>query len=226
MGIGIRESLYVWSQSDLDLSTANYWRIVRGEGALLIVYKTNLKRDSISYKKTLSYEINFSIDVPIDHSHMKYEYLFLQWWIDSTQFSFYFPFWVEDETVVNDKCRESEFVSRQGPYHVERTGSRPIIEVKQHWARLVLGWVTAWESRVPLAFLFANSHPIPSSRVAFCCVLNSLSFLFKGSVSVSVSFSLLKLHFLWSTIVNFCGAPALGKVEWFDSQILIIKKNL
>jgi hypothetical protein len=41
--------------------------------------------------------------------------------------------------------------SCQGPYHVERTGSRPITEDKQHWARLVLGWVTAWESRVPLA---------------------------------------------------------------------------
>ena len=27
------------------------------------------------------------------------------------------------------------------PYHVESTGSRPITEVKQRWARLVLGWV-------------------------------------------------------------------------------------
>jgi hypothetical protein len=45
---------------------------------------------------------------------------------------------------------------RQGPYHVERTGSRPITEVKQHWARLVLGWVTAWESRVPLALTFCT----------------------------------------------------------------------
>jgi hypothetical protein len=44
----------------------------------------------------------------------------------------------------------------QGPYHVERTGSRPITEVKQHWARLVLGWVTAWESRVPLALPFCQ----------------------------------------------------------------------
>ena len=31
------------------------------------------------------------------------------------------------------------------PYHVENTGSRPITEVKQRRARLVLGWVTAWE---------------------------------------------------------------------------------
>ena len=34
------------------------------------------------------------------------------------------------------------------PYHVESTGSRPITEVKQRRARLVLGWVTAWEYRV------------------------------------------------------------------------------
>ena len=32
-----------------------------------------------------------------------------------------------------------------GPYHVESTGSRPITEVKQRRAQLVLGWVTAWE---------------------------------------------------------------------------------
>ena len=31
------------------------------------------------------------------------------------------------------------------PYHVENTGSRPITEVKQRRAWLVLGWVTAWE---------------------------------------------------------------------------------
>ena len=37
---------------------------------------------------------------------------------------------------------------RQRPYHVEHTSSRPITEVKQRRARLVLGWVTAWEYRV------------------------------------------------------------------------------
>ena len=45
--------------------------------------------------------------------------------------------------------------TRQRPYHVESTGSRPITEVKQRRARLVLGWVTAWEPRVLLALLFA-----------------------------------------------------------------------
>ena len=34
------------------------------------------------------------------------------------------------------------------PYHVEHTGSRPITEVKQRRAWLVLRWVTAWEHHV------------------------------------------------------------------------------
>ena len=42
----------------------------------------------------------------------------------------------------------------QRPYHAESTGSRPITEVKQRRARLVLGWVTAWEHRVLLAISF------------------------------------------------------------------------
>ena len=40
------------------------------------------------------------------------------------------------------------------PYHVENTSSRPITEVKQHWAALVLGWVTAWEYAVLYTFLY------------------------------------------------------------------------
>ena len=43
-------------------------------------------------------------------------------------------------------------LSRQRPYHVECTSSRPITEVKQRWASLVLGWVTAWEHWVLLAY--------------------------------------------------------------------------
>ena len=34
------------------------------------------------------------------------------------------------------------------PYHLEYTSSRLITEVKQGWAVLVLGWVTAWEYTV------------------------------------------------------------------------------
>ncbi len=33
-------------------------------------------------------------------------------------------------------------------YHVENTGSRPITEVKERRAWLLLGWVTAWEHQV------------------------------------------------------------------------------
>ena len=44
--------------------------------------------------------------------------------------------------------------SRQRPYHGERTGSRPITEVKQRRASSVLGWVTAWEHGVLLALNF------------------------------------------------------------------------
>ena len=43
-------------------------------------------------------------------------------------------------------------VSCVRPYHPENTGSRPITEVKQGWAALVLGWVTAWEYAVLYAF--------------------------------------------------------------------------
>ena len=44
-----------------------------------------------------------------------------------------------------------EGVRRQRPYHAEHTGSRLITAVKQRWAWLVLGWVTAWEHHVLLA---------------------------------------------------------------------------
>ena len=53
----------------------------------------------------------------------------------------------------SSKIQVLRSLTRQRPYHVERTSSRPITEVKQHWARIVLGWETAWELRVPLAFL-------------------------------------------------------------------------
>ncbi len=45
---------------------------------------------------------------------------------------------------------------RLGPYHADRTLSRPIWEVKQRQAWLVLAWVTGWEYRV-LKPLFLHS---------------------------------------------------------------------
>ena len=64
----------------------------------------------------------------------------------------------------------------QRPYHAENTSSRPIPEVKQHWARLVLGWETAWEPLVQLASLlsFNLGRPascealVPANRPGFC----------------------------------------------------------
>ena len=43
------------------------------------------------------------------------------------------------------------------PYHIEITSSCLITEVKQHWAKLVLGWVTAWEYSVLWTFVFYTS---------------------------------------------------------------------
>ena len=42
--------------------------------------------------------------------------------------------------------------SMQGSYHVGNTASRPISEVKQRWALLVLAWETSLEPRVTLRF--------------------------------------------------------------------------
>jgi hypothetical protein len=43
----------------------------------------------------------------------------------------------------------------QRPYHVELTRSRQLPEVKLRRVPLVLGWVTAWEYGMLLAFLFS-----------------------------------------------------------------------
>ena len=48
------------------------------------------------------------------------------------------------------------FLSRQRPYHVESTASRPISEVKQRCVWIVLGWVTAWEHQMLLVIYFLN----------------------------------------------------------------------
>ena len=50
--------------------------------------------------------------------------------------------------------KPEEVILYQRPYHVENTGSRSITAVKQRWAWLVLGRVTAWEHHVLLACNF------------------------------------------------------------------------
>ena len=55
----------------------------------------------------------------------------------------------EDEALLGNKIHFLTLCYCLRPYHAEYTGSRLITEVKQRRARLVLGWVTAWEYRVP-----------------------------------------------------------------------------
>ena len=121
------------------------------------------------------------------------------------------------------------YVCRQRPYHVESTGSRPITEVKQRRARLVLGWVTAWEHRVLLAnfflffsfffflFFFPRSF-FPSSLSSFFSLffLFFLSFCFYGILifkkikfkaptgTVCLSLSLCLCHCLSLSLFNLC----------------------
>ncbi len=67
-----------------------------------------------------------------------------------------------DNEAIYDICRydDSRLHPRQRPYHVESTSSRPITEVKQRWAQLVLGRETAWELWVLLAIFYKRSHVV------------------------------------------------------------------
>ena len=72
--------------------------------------------------------------------------------------------------LVIERARNSQRMSKnisQRPYHAECTSSRPITEVKQHWALLVLGWETAWEHRVLLAFCFFSISRLCSKKYKF-----------------------------------------------------------
>src|SRR6266487_1735379 len=80
--------------------------------------------------------------------------------------------------------------SRQRPYHVENTSSRPITEVKQHWAWLVLGWVTAWEHQVLLSSFFA---PWKKDAMLRTCREKRSDFLIKSLLPSSLSTSILTL---------------------------------
>ena len=81
---------------------------------------------------------------------------------------------------------------RQRPYHVESTGSRPITEVKQRRARLVLGWVTAWEHRVLLATYFS-----------FSVFILLFFFFFNLNCLFVLSFILLTLFFFFFFFLHF-----------------------
>ena len=56
---------------------------------------------------------------------------------------------------------------RQRPYHVERTRSRQLPEVKLRRVPLVLGWVTAWEYGMLLALHFFSLPSIAVIDLSF-----------------------------------------------------------
>ena len=74
----------------------------------------------------------------------------------SKEVSFTAPRLIQDvcfsHTDLNPSFRlmQNKLIPYQRPYHIENTGSPPITKVKQHWAWLLLGWVTAWEHHVLL----------------------------------------------------------------------------
>ena len=69
---------------------------------------------------------------------------------------------------------------RRRPYRVECTGSLSTSEVKQHRARLVLGWGTAWEDlRVLSAFCMfgiPSSSPPPGFLLGLFVLVHSVFF--------------------------------------------------
>ena len=64
---------------------------------------------------------------------------------------------------------------RQRSYQRDHARSRPIAEAKPVWARSVLPWVTRWESRVMLLFLFLFALQQPSLFLLYFFLLISSS---------------------------------------------------
>ena len=80
---------------------------------------------------------------------------------------------------INKKCLQ--------PHHIECTSSRLITEVKQYWAELVLGWVTAWEysicinpNKITNCVLFYASKALKDQ--SFSCVDRGLSLVHQKHV--------------------------------------------
>ena len=97
-------------------------------------------------------------------------------------------------TSFNDElcCQLFPFVlARLRPYPAESTPSRPIWEVKQQRARLVLGTEKSWESRVSLAFC------LPFSVKPFFLLLFLLFFLISSSSSSFVFLFVQSISYVW-----------------------------
>ena len=69
---------------------------------------------------------------------------------------------------------QTQHLHQERPYHVDRTTSRPLCEVKRRRARLVLRWGTTWEALVLFLFLLTPSlfyHHSRHYHTLFCCLL-------------------------------------------------------
>lgn len=102
--------------------------------------------------------------------------------------------------IVYVMCVARSLFHRQRPYHVEYTGSRPITEVKQRRARLVLGWVTAWEHRVPLPFCCCN-------LIFFIHFTTPFTPTPPWNIKIS---SILIFSFLLFLLLRICSSPKLS----------------
>ena len=92
----------------------------------------------------------------------------------------------------------------QRSYRVESTRSRPITKVKQRWARVVLGWVTAWELRVVLAsFSFFFFIYLFIYSIYFTFFNNQLLIIYNLSIEKKKCFGITRLlrHILYIILI-------------------------
>ena len=127
-----------------------------------------------------------------------------------------------------ERARNSQRMSKnisQRPYHAECTSSRPITEVKQHWALLVLGWETAWEHRVLLAFCFFSISRLCSKKYKFWRIHKVIWWCFivtknkLADLKKSQNFSISRV---WSKKYKFWRIFVILAI----SQIYLVKKKI
>lgn len=98
------------------------------------------------------------------------------------------------------------------PYHRSSTGSRLITEVKQGWAALVLGWVTAWEHAVLYAFYAAFIHLFwvrccKWQHYGLCCIMLFLTVVI-----------IFKWKPLWHTLMRWALSSDCLPLKWIASH--------
>ena len=99
---------------------------------LLTIYNLSIEKKMFCYNTTIT---SHYINLIFAHTYVSLNILFL--WPSNTN---------KNITYFSQRSNRAEC-----------TRSRPITKVKQRWARIVLGWVTAWELRVVLAFFYFSN---------------------------------------------------------------------